>query len=126
MTDDISILNIVTRAYDMVKTEDPSQYLPLSETTYYTLVCLVEPMHGYALMQKVKEISQDTVQLGAGTLYTIFSTLEKEALIEMVSEADRRKTYALTVKGKRVLALQIQRLEIMTKNGRRINTLLGQ
>ncbi len=99
----------------MVKTNDPTKYLPLSETTFYTMLCLVEPMHGYALMQKAKEISQGTVQIGAGTLYTIFSNLEKEEMIKMVSEADRRKTYALTSKGRHVLLQQIQRLEIMAK-----------
>lgn len=62
--------------------------------------------------------------MGAGTLYTIFSNLEKEALIEMVSEADRRKTYALTTKGKQVLLLQIRRLKIMTQNGQYVAKLL--
>ncbi len=105
----------------MVETKEISKYLPLSETTFYTMLCLAEePLHGYALMQKVNEISQGTISLGAGTLYTIFSTLEKEALIEMVSEADRRKTYALTSKGKDVLRLQIQRLEIMVLNSQKI------
>ncbi len=105
----------------MVKTDDSSKHLPLSETTYYTMLCLAgEPMHGYALMQKVSETSQGTVSMGAGTLYTIFSTLEKENLIEMVSEADRRKTYALTPKGKQLLLLQIQRLEIMALNGQNV------
>lgn len=108
----------------MVKTADPTKYLPLSETTFYTMLCLVEPMHGYALMQKVKEISQGTVQLGAGTLYTIFSTLEKESLIKMVSEADRRKTYILTNKGKEVLVKQLQRLEIMMRNGHSVKKFL--
>lgn len=108
----------------MVKTANPTKYLPLSETTFYTMLCLVEPMHGYALMQKVKEISQGTVQLGAGTLYTIFSTLEKESLIKMVSEADRRKTYTLTTKGKEVLVKQLQRLEIMTRNGNSVRKFL--
>ena len=105
----------------MVKTKDPLKYLPLSDTTFYTMVCLAdEPMHGYTLMQKVKEISRGTVQIGAGTLYTIFSTLEKEALIEMISETDRRKTYDLTPKGRQVLLAQIQRLAIMTENGQRV------
>jgi DNA-binding PadR family transcriptional regulator len=109
----------------MVKTNDPSKYLPLSETTYYTMLCLArEPLHGYALMQKVSDTSQGTVSLGAGTLYTIFSTLEKENLIEMVSEADRRKTYSLTPKGKQVLLLQIHRLAIMTQNGQNVTNLL--
>jgi len=105
----------------MAQPDDLNKYLPFSETTCYTMICLAEePLHGYALMQKVSEISQGTVSLGAGTLYTIFSTLEKEALIEMVSEADRRKTYALTLKGKQVLRLQIQRLEIMVFNSQKI------
>jgi DNA-binding PadR family transcriptional regulator len=110
----------------MVKAHDPSKYLPLSETTFYTMVSLVEPMHGYILMQKVKEISQGTVQIGAGTLYTIFSTLEKEKLIKMVREDDRRKTYALTKKGEQVLLKQIQRLEIMAQNGNRVRELLAE
>jgi len=108
----------------MAKAQDPSKYLPLSETTFYTMVCLVQPLHGYAIMQKVKEISRGTVQIGAGTLYTIFSTLEKEALIKMVSEADRRKTYTLTPKGEQVLLLQIHRLQIMSDNGRNAAMLL--
>lgn len=110
----------------MTKSKDPSKYLPLSETTFYTMVCLVEPMHGYALMQKVKEISQETVEIGAGTLYTIFSTLEKEGLIILLSEADRRKIYRLTIKGKQVLWLQIQRMEIMLRNGKDITHLLSE
>ena len=111
----------------MAKNNDPSKYIPLSETTYYTMTCLAEePMHGYALMQRVKETSQGTVQIGAGTLYTIFSTLEKEDLIKMISEADRRKTYALTPKGKQVLLQQIHRINIMALNGQNIMTQLGE
>lgn len=109
----------------MAQADDINKYLPLSETTCYTMLCLAEkPLHGYALMQKVTEISQGIVSLGAGTLYTILSTLEKEALIEMVSETDRRKVYALTSKGKQVLRLQIQRLEIMLINSQKITHLL--
>ncbi len=85
------------------------------------MLCLAEaPMHGYALMQRVKEISQGAVLLGAGTLYTIFSTLEKEGLIQMVSEMDRRKTYALTPKGEQVLRKQIERLELMVENSHKM------
>lgn len=109
----------------MTQPNNLNKYLPLSEMTCYTLFCLAdEPLHGYALMQKVNEISQGTISLGAGTLYTILSTLEKETLIEMVSESDRRKTYSITPRGKQVLALQIQRLEIMAENSRRIKNLL--
>jgi DNA-binding PadR family transcriptional regulator len=94
-----------------------NKYLPLTEATYYIMLSLVEPLHGYGVMQKVEAISQGTVKVGAGTLYGAFSNLEKEKLIVKVTEEDRRKCYALTSKGKQVLLAQIERLEIMNGNG---------
>ena len=93
------------------------KYLPLSESTAYILLALAEPRHGYAVMQWVAEASQGTVEVGPGTLYGAFQTLEKEGLIEKVREADRRKTYALTPKGQAVLREQVRRLEILARVG---------
>ena len=101
----------------MASGKDTNKYLPLSEATYYILLSLMEPLHGYGVMQKVAEISQGTVSVGPGTLYGAFSTLEKEKLILKIKEEDRRKCYVLTPKGKQVLLSQIKRLEIMTGNG---------
>jgi DNA-binding PadR family transcriptional regulator len=50
-------------------------------------------------------------------LYGAFQTLEKEGLIVKAGEEERRKSYALTRKGRLVLKTQIERLEIMTSNG---------
>ena len=94
-----------------------TKYLPLSESTAYILLALVEPLHGYGIMQMVEQISQGTVKLGPGTLYGAFTTLEGEGLIVKVGEAERRKTYALTEKGKQVLKEHIRRSEILVKNG---------
>ena len=99
---------------------DINKYLPLSESTYYIMLSLVEPLHGYGVMQKVETISEGKVTIGPGTLYGAFSTLEKEGLIQMVKEEERRKSYALTSKGKLVLAEQVQRLAIMSKNGQAV------
>jgi DNA-binding PadR family transcriptional regulator len=99
---------------------DLLRYLPLTESTCYILLALAEPMHGYALMQKVEAMSGGNVKIGPGTLYTAFSTLEKEGLIVKVDERDRRKSYALTPKGKAVLQEHIRRSEILVKNGREI------
>ena len=71
-----------------------SRYLPLSEATFYVLVALDEPLHGYAIMQKVESISEGNVVIGPGTLYGVFATLEKQALIEKVREEERRKIVA--------------------------------
>ncbi len=100
--------------------KDIIKYLPLTEATYYILLALVETLHGYAVMQKVDAISDGTVAVGPGTLYGAFTSLEKEGLIKMVKEEDRRKSYALTAKGRQVLAEQIRRLEIMNNNGQRV------
>jgi DNA-binding PadR family transcriptional regulator len=96
---------------------DFSKYLPLPEATYYILVALDEPLHGYAIMQKVEAMSEGTVVIGPGTLYGAFSTLEKQGLIAMVKEEARRKYYALTERGREVLAEQLRRLQIMVGNG---------
>ena len=93
------------------------KYLPLTEATYYIMLALVEPLHGYGVMQKVEEISQGTVKIGPGTLYGAFTTLEKEGLIIKVKEEERRKSYTLTMKGRTVLSIQIKRLELMSQNG---------
>lgn len=92
-------------------------YLPLTEATYYILLALIEPLHGYVVMQRVREMSQGSVEVGPGTLYGAFSKLLKEGLVKMVKEDNRRKTYTLTPKGKDVLRAQISRLEIMTRVG---------
>jgi DNA-binding PadR family transcriptional regulator len=97
--------------------DDTDKYLPLTESTYYIMLTLVEPLHGYAVMQKVEAISKGTVKVGPGTLYGAFTSLEKEGLIVKVKEENRRKSYVLTQKGKKALTNQIKRLEIMTQNG---------
>jgi DNA-binding PadR family transcriptional regulator len=82
------------------------------------MLALDEPRHGYAVMQAVESMSGGEVTIGPGTLYGAFNTLEKQKLIEKVSEEDRRKIYGLTDLGRRVLAEQVHRLEVMVRNGR--------
>ena len=104
----------------MPDSDEITKHLPLTEATYYILLTLVEPLHGYGVMQKVKAISQGAVRIGPGTLYGAFSTLEKEGLIVKVAEQDRRKSYTLTPKGRQLLKAQIDRFEVMLDNGRRV------
>jgi DNA-binding PadR family transcriptional regulator len=108
---------------------DPNKlkkYLPLTEATYYIMLTLIEPLHGYGVMQKVEQISNGTVKVGPGTLYGAFASLEKEGLIKMVKEEDRRKCYKLTYAGRQVLLGQIDRLEIMNANGTPVKNQLLQ
>jgi DNA-binding PadR family transcriptional regulator len=96
------------------------KYLPLTEATYYILLALAEPLHGYAVMQRVEAISEGTVRIGPGTLYGAFTNLQQEGLIRLMRQEDRRKSYTLTEKGSEVLAEQIRRVGIMVGNGKTV------
>jgi DNA-binding PadR family transcriptional regulator len=88
--------------------------LPLTETTYYILLALLQPGHGYMVMQKAEELSNGRVRIAAGTMYGALDHLLKEKLImAMPSDDPRRKVYQTTQEGYDVLALEVQRLEHM-------------
>lgn len=90
------------------------KHLPLTETTYYILMALLEPGHGYAVMQKAEELSDGRVRIAAGTMYGALDHLSRQKLIEAVpSEDPRRKTYQTTQEGSKVLALEAERLSHM-------------
>ena len=57
-----------------------TKHLPLTEATYYILLALTEPLHGYAVMQKVSAMSGGLVNIGPGTLYGAFGKLKEAGL----------------------------------------------
>lgn len=90
------------------------KHLPLTETVYYILLALVEPAHGYLIMQKVEELSGGQVRMAAGTLYGAIENLLKLKFIQPVaSEDSRRKVYAITHKGLDILRLDLERMQYM-------------
>lgn len=99
---------------------DTNRYLPLSEASYYVLLALDVPAHGYAVMQQVETASGGQVRIGPGTLYGAFATLEKQGLIEKAGEEERRKYYRMTALGRAVVAAQLNRLETMVACGRHV------
>lgn len=93
-----------------------NKYLPLTETTFYIMIALKEPSHGYAVMQKVEELSDGKVRIAAGTMYGAIDNLLKQKLIENVpSEDKRRKLYKLSENGIEVIKLEIERLKHLVK-----------
>ena len=100
----------------MGKTKSVDKHLPLTEATFYILVSLREPRHGYAVMQDVEVISEGRVKLGPGTLYGALTNLENSKMISKVGEVDRRKIYVITDFGRQVLNSQIDRLAVMLRS----------
>lgn len=94
-----------------MKNSTAEKYLPLTHTTYYILISLATPLHGYGIMQKVEEMSKGEVKLGPGTLYGALSKLEKQGLtVKTEEDEERRKCYVLTNLGKQVVKLEWERL----------------
>lgn len=91
---------------------------PMSEAMYYILLALMDPLHGYAIMEKVEEISNGRMKMGPGTLYGILKRLQKDNYIELAESDGRRKTYTMTAVGERALTLEYQRLASMVSEGK--------
>ena len=94
----------------------------LTEAVFYILLSLFEPMHGYRIMQTVRELSNGRVDLGAGTLYGAINTLlEKKWIKPVAGELDsRKKEYEITPLGKTIVQAEIIRLDELLQTGKRI------
>lgn len=93
---------------------------PLTEATYYILLTLQEPNHGYGMMQMIEQITDGEVEIGPGTLYGALGKLEKQGAIQTTTCPDssdtRRKCYALTEEGKELLQEEYQRMKRVLAN----------
>jgi len=67
----------------------------------------LKPLHGYAVLQRIRQISKDALEIPQGSLYPALYRLESHDLINAewgVSENNRRaKYYTLTVAGRKRL-----------------------
>jgi transcriptional regulator len=70
-------------------------------------VLALEPMHGWAIGQRLRQVSGDALQVSDGSLYPALHKLEEEGWITAewrTSDLGRRaKFYALTRAGRRAL-----------------------
>ena len=100
--------------------EKTKKYSPLTETSYYILIALVEPLHGYGVITKVDKMTHGRVKLAAGTLYGAFTTLLNNGLIERAGEDPenpRRIIYQITSLGESLIDFEISRLKAMVDDG---------
>ncbi len=96
-----------------------NETLALTESTYYILLSLHTPQHGYGIMQQAEQMSGGRVRLAAGTLYGALNTLcDKGWIIQLpVVDGSRKKEYKLTEKGRQVLQNELNRLRRLVANG---------
>lgn len=77
-----------------------------------------EAQHGWAISERIQQISGDVLQINQGSLYPALHRLEHQGWIEAewaISELGRRaKYYQLTVSGRRQLAIEARAWERMS------------
>ena len=93
--------------------------LALTEATYYILLSLYTPQHGYGIMQRADALSGGRVRLAAGTLYGALNSMcDKGWIIQLPAETgDRKKNYRITERGLSVLKNELDRLRQMVAEG---------
>ena len=91
----------------------------LTEAYSYILFALVEPLHGYGIMQKVDAMSDGTFSLGPGTLYAALKNMQQRWIEPCGNGSGRRKNYRLTKLGREKAndeLARIQRLRLAADN----------
>ncbi len=80
-------------------------------------------LHGWAISERIQQISRDTLQVNQGSLYPALHRLEHQGLIKAewgVSELGRRaRFYRLTASGRK-------QLELETENWARLAAAIGR
>src|ERR1044071_3341393 len=78
-------------------------------------IVALEPMHGWAIAQRIRQISNAVLQVGQSALYPALHKLERRGLIEAdekVSENNRRaKYYSLTRAGRKAMSQEAAQWE---------------
>ena len=97
-----------------------NEQIALTESTYYILLSLYTPRHGYGIMQQTQTLSGGRIRLAAGTLYGALNALCEKGWIIPLPESGRKKEYRLTDKGLAVLKNELARLRQLVENGESI------
>lgn len=93
------------------------QFQTLTEPMYYILLALTKECCGVDIMERVRQVSNDRVKVGPGTLYAMLSKFEENGVIKKTTEVGRRKSYLITETGMQMLKNEYERLKTMIRDG---------
>jgi DNA-binding PadR family transcriptional regulator len=107
----------------------PSDQLPLTPVVLHMLLALAgerQGKHGYALAKEVEEVSDGQIRMGPGTLYGSIQRMIEAGLIDEATrraadDDERRRYYRITPLGRRVLELELARLNAVLAIAREKN-----
>jgi DNA-binding PadR family transcriptional regulator len=109
---------------------DPQDYLPLTDLSFHVLLALgAGALHGYAIGKDIEQRSGGRLRPTTGSLYQALRRLHRDELIEEAragrfpSSDARRQYFQLTDLGRKVFALEAERLEGLLAAARRMQLL---
>lgn len=94
--------------------------LPLTPVVLHILLALASDRagrHGYAIAREVEEVTDGAIRMGPGTLYGSIQRMIDSGLLEETTrpavddDDERRRYYRMTTLGRKVLHLEIARLD---------------
>ena len=86
------------------------KFQTLTEQMFYTLLCLKNECYGMDILDKVPAMTNQRVNIGSGTLYTLLEQFLEAEMIRETKVEGRRRSYILTDKGKDMLGKEYQRI----------------
>jgi DNA-binding PadR family transcriptional regulator len=92
------------------------KYIPMTETAFYILLSLTIPRHGYGIIKHVEEISRSRIRLGSGTVYGTLTKMQKDGVITVFADEERKTVYEVTETGKKLIVAEINRLKELYLN----------
>ena len=99
--------------------------MPLSAATTHILLALAGgELHGYGIKLEIARQSGGRYRPGPGTLYDNIDRLTNDGLIEEVKrraagDDPRRRYYRITPDGRRLLAVEVERLDSVVRLAKR-------
>ena len=92
----------------------------LTESMFYVLLSLLRGERcGTEIVAYVDDTTAGRVALGPGTLYTILAKFEEEGLIRETAVEGRKRTYAVTDRGRALFRQELGRLRLCVEDGER-------
>ena len=99
--------------YKRVVVSDQTDVLPGTVDLLIMKTIALEPMHGWAIAQRIQQISEDLLRVQQGSLYPALHRLEHQGWITAdwgASENNRRaRFYSLTKAGRKQLAIEVSK-----------------
>lgn len=86
----------------MAKTS-PYESGELTDSMFLILLTIIYPIHGYKIMQKIKDMTDNNIAIGPATMYTTLKKMKAAQWIDEIPSEDDKILYQITDKGKEIL-----------------------